>query len=153
MTRIQYRRHTISDVSQLVESPWAIVQKLCGRKVFGELIVSRGDEKQTILEVLNPWELQDLVVIVDDLLADLFRWDINYNQILIFETENPWKLTVLSLCQVLYRQSLLLICLNWIYMNLDPLLLPYLLVFYNKFYLTLLESFQHLCITHSDQFL
>lgn len=121
--------------------------------MFGELVIPRGDEEQAVLKVFDSREFQYFVVVVDDLLADFFGRHVNHNKILIFESKYPRQLAILSLSQVLNRQSLLLISLNRVYVNLDPLLLLDLLVIFLELQLSLLERTQHLCVPVGDQLL
>ncbi len=121
--------------------------------MFGELVIPRGDEEQAVLKVFDSGEFQYFVVVVDDLLADFFGRHVNHNKILILESKYPRQLAILSLSQVLNRQSLLLISLNRVYVNLDPLLLLDLLVIFLELQLSLLERTQHLCVPVGDQLL
>lgn len=56
------------------------------------------DEKQPVLEVLYVRQLQYFVVVVDDLLADLFGRYINHDEVLVLESKQSRQLAVLSLC-------------------------------------------------------
>lgn len=92
-----YGLHALGNLSELVESPGAVVQKFGGREMARELVLSRGQEEQSILEVRHIRELEDLVVIVYEFMAHLLRGDVNEDQVFVSQLKDPRELDVLSL--------------------------------------------------------
>lgn len=147
MPREQDRLHPFGNLPQLVQSPRAVVEQSGSRKVARESTLPRCKEEQPILEVRHIRKLQDFVVVTDQFITQLLRWNVDEDQVLISQPEYSGKLYVFTLRQVLYRQPFLLLSFYWVQMDLDVLLPRNLLVITLKLWLPHLKALHYLLVS------